>query len=175
MQPRKKWKKQWQPGCKPGYVGFPVSISSEWSDPERPSRHLSMRPVARRAKAAYPPAMDGQSLDAGILGLAARQTCGASPRDEARWALTPPFHPCRTGLGPCGGCFLSRLLRGRPRLSVRKDDALRCPDFPHLPSPRGRNPRRDVRLPCFVGAKLQNLPLTCAISLPFFPLLADFA
>lgn len=55
------------------------------------------------AQAAYPPAMDEQSLNAGILGLATHGMCGASCRHEARWALTPPFHPYLLR----GGRFLS--------------------------------------------------------------------
>ena len=49
-------------------------------------------------QAAYPPAMDEQSLNAGILGLATHEMCGASCRHEARWALTPPFHPYSASL-----------------------------------------------------------------------------
>lgn len=47
------------------------------------------------AQAAYPPAMDEQSLAAGIFGLATRGMCGLRCRQRSRWALTPPFHPCR--------------------------------------------------------------------------------
>ena len=51
-----------------------------------------------------PPGMtDEQSLNAGILDLATHQECGTQYRCCARWALTPPFHPCRQG----GGYFLS--------------------------------------------------------------------
>jgi len=57
--------------------------------------HLSLRPVARRAIAAYPPAMDEQPLTAGIFGLATRRMCGDAGHPASRWALTPPFHPYR--------------------------------------------------------------------------------
>ena len=46
-----------------------------------------------REVAAYPPAMDEQPLDAGILDLATHRWCGTPCRHGARWALTPPFHP----------------------------------------------------------------------------------
>ncbi len=66
--------------------------------------HLSTPRGCPRAQAAYPPAMDGQSLAAGIFGIATHGMCGLSCRHESRWALTPPFHPY---LHRGGGCFLS--------------------------------------------------------------------
>jgi len=48
-------------------------------------------------KAVYPPAMDEQPLNAGILDLATHKTCGTPSHDDVRWALTPPFHPCPEG------------------------------------------------------------------------------
>lgn len=142
-----------QPDCKPGYV-----------DNCLPVRHLSLRRVATVANkissaAVYPPAMDEQPLDAGILDLATHWTCGTPSRGGARWALTPPFHPCRN---PCargsGGCSLSRCPCGRPQLSVKKNGALCCPDFP--PATRGDR-RRTVRLPLFVPQRYEfsgNIP-----------------
>ena len=38
--------------------------------------------------------MDEQPFNVGILDLATHKTCGAPSRGGARWALTPPFHPC---------------------------------------------------------------------------------
>lgn len=32
-------------------------------------------------------------IDAGILDLATRKTCGATGCPAVRWSLTPPFHP----------------------------------------------------------------------------------
>ena len=69
--------------------------------------------------AAYPPAMDEQSIvdadyytagqRAGIHGLATHKTCGMPCRHDIRWALTPPFHHCLTPFGKGSGCyFLSR-------------------------------------------------------------------
>ncbi len=46
-----------------------------------------------RSVAVYPPAVDEQPLDAGILDLATRKTCGTEYRYPVRWALAPPFHP----------------------------------------------------------------------------------
>ena len=62
--------------------------------PER-IRCLSFIYAAGRpaAQAAYPSAMDEQSLIAGIFGLATRRMCGLRCRHRSRWALTPPFHP----------------------------------------------------------------------------------
>ncbi len=80
------------------------------------------------APATYPPAADGQSLNAGIHGLATRQWYAGTCRHAPRWALTPPFHPYPLR----GGCFLLRfLLSPHEDLPVRKCGALRCPDFPH--------------------------------------------
>ena len=85
------------------------------------------------AQAAYPPAMDEQSLNAGILGLATHEMCGASCRHEARWALTPPFHPysiskgygavifCHTRSGVAAGFPL-----GNMALSVARDGTPGC-------------------------------------------------
>ena len=56
-----------------------------------------------------------------------RRTASVSP--QSRWALTSPSHPY-LGTGP-GRLFSSALLCPRGQLSVRKWDALRCPDFPH--------------------------------------------
>ena len=60
-------------------------------------RHLSERRVTTTLKhksfAAYPPTMDEQSLNAGILGLATHKMCGMQYHYHTRWALTPPFHP----------------------------------------------------------------------------------
>ena len=75
-----------------------------------------------------PPGTDGPSVFAGIFGLATHEVCGIPCHHGIRWALTPPFHPCCRG----SGCFLSHCLQRRRRLSVRKHDALCCPDFPLL-------------------------------------------
>ncbi len=77
-----------------------------------PVSHLSTMSVAgpsgwamrcMATVAVYPPTMGEQPLNAGILDLATHEVCGATCRHVARWALTPPFHPCRR----CGGNFLS--------------------------------------------------------------------
>ena len=70
-------------------------------------RHLSERRVATVALAVYPPAMDEQPLNAGILDLATHRLCGTPYRCGVRWALTPPFHPCLVMSDMTGGCFLS--------------------------------------------------------------------
>ena len=67
--------------------------------------HLSTHRSCLRAGAAYPPAMDEQSLTAGIFGLATRRMCGLPCHHGSRWALTPPSHPYH--LQGRGGCFLS--------------------------------------------------------------------
>ena len=48
------------------------------------ARHLSVCRVATVAIAVYPPAMDEQPLNAGILDLATHKTCGALYRYNAR-------------------------------------------------------------------------------------------
>ena len=86
------------PGCKPGYVaGERAPINS--SVFPTAARHLSVRHVAMRAIAVYPPAMDEQPLNAGILDLATHKACGILYRYRTRWALTPPFHPYPHGGG----------------------------------------------------------------------------
>ncbi len=162
------YKKKGQKRCKPGYVARGRrSVPGCLSFIQAVCHHT--------ARAAYPPAMDGPSLTAGIFGLATRRMCGLRRRRRSRWALTPPFHPYLAGENlPSGGRFLSHYPRSRLRLSVRKCGALRCPDFPlHAPgvkrqtallpldvivlslltlrreSPRFRmlTPRRKMRLP----------------------------
>ncbi len=78
--------------------------------------------------AAYPPASGEQPSSAGIHGLATRRTYSREMSPFPRWALTPPFHPYRSRNS--GGYFLLRLPDPRGSLPVRKDGALRCPDFP---------------------------------------------
>jgi len=51
--------------------------------------------------------MDEQPFVAGILDLATRRMCGPACRHAGRWALTPPFHPCRVCIAATGGYFLS--------------------------------------------------------------------
>ena len=76
----------------------------EGREPRRPVRHLSEQSTPRhRASSPVEP-----KLPAGILDLATRKTCGTPYRCGVRWALTPPFHPCRRPEGRLGGCFLSR-------------------------------------------------------------------
>jgi hypothetical protein len=60
----------------------------------------------------------------------------------ARWALTPPFHPCRGFRWPCGRrmavavCFLWHFPWGRPRRPLTGTVFPWSPDFPH-PQPFG--------------------------------------
>jgi hypothetical protein len=76
----------------PGYVKSMLSLIE---------RVLALRPSFicerryRRSLAVYPPTMDEQSLNAGVLDLATHKTCGTPCYRGARWALTPPFHPYR--------------------------------------------------------------------------------
>ena len=57
-----------------------------------------------------------------------RRTALVSP--QGRWALTPPSHPYRWNPKAQRRFFSSALLYPRGQLSVRKWDALCCPDFP---------------------------------------------
>ena len=105
-----------QRGCKPGYVTGPCGDGCQ-------SFIYAVR--CRTAEAVYPPAMGEQPLNAGILDLAAHETCGALHCCLARWALTSPFHPY-----PFGRLFSVTLLCCRQQVSVRNHGALCCPDFP---------------------------------------------
>ena len=78
-------------------------------------------------KAFYPPAWASNPQTPVYLNLQLpRRTARTSLHDW--WALTPPSHPY-----PCGRLFSSTLLCLRRQLSVRKWNALCCPDFPPLP------------------------------------------
>ena len=57
--------------------------------------------------ATYPPASDEQPFIAGIHGLATHGTYGRMTSLPPRWALTPPFHPCRSEIPGDGSCGLS--------------------------------------------------------------------
>ncbi len=107
---------------KPGYV----SRSTTQKGPLTAFRHLSELDVTTTTLAAYPPTMDEQSLNVGILGLATHKTCGMPHCCDTRWALTPPFHPYQNRR-----LFSVTLLHSHPRLPVKKYGALCCPDFPH--------------------------------------------
>ena len=98
-----------------------------------------------QVRAAYPPAKDGPSFDAGIFGFATHEMCVILCHHKTRWALTPPFHPCSLD---GSGCFLSHCPRCHHRLSVRKHDALCCPDFPLRM--RSDRPRFCI-ISCFLG------------------------
>ncbi len=163
-----------RPDCKPGYVdtifSFFVAEGLRYGNPTpcRPVIYLC-RAVARGLKRSTPRQMGEQPIrssrpqgpeqrsTAGILDLATHQTVR---RANSRWRPVgsyPAFSPLpRWGGGASsgkrlprhkwGGCFLSRCLHGCPCLSVRKDGALRCPDFPHAHAPMWeRGPRRAVR------------------------------
>ena len=104
-----------QSTCKPGSVPPKGCLSFIYSR------------CHHRAKAFYPPtrASNPQTSVYANLQLP-RRTARTSLHD--RWALTPPSHPY-----PYGRLFSSTLLCLRRQLSVRKWNALCCPDFPPLP------------------------------------------
>lgn len=52
---------------------------------------------------------------------------------EARWALTPPFHPYHAGRGGIFSVALSGCIRGNASSPFREHGALCCPDFPPGP------------------------------------------
>ena len=78
------------------------------------------------ALTAYPPASDEQPLVAGIHGLSTHQVYSPGCHHPDWWALTPPFHPYPVVRE---GYFLLHYCASR-HLPVRKNGALRCPDFP---------------------------------------------
>ncbi len=73
---------------------------------------------------------------------------------SGRWALTPPFQPCRPACAVLGGMFSATLSVGRglgprpPACSTRRV-AMRCPDFPP-PASGGR--------PSAIGKKTKPIP-----------------
>ena len=86
--------------------GFRPALPCGWRTTcMMPARHLSMPRVAARLKrstpqqrASHPFGTCGRrSSHAGILDLATHKTCGTPSHGGARWALTPPFHPCPGG------------------------------------------------------------------------------
>ena len=109
-----------QPACKPGSVsrastGCLSFISSA---------------CHQTALAVYPPTWGEQPSWTPVymtLQLP-RRTALVSP--QGRWALTPPSHPYRWNPKAQRRFFSSALLYPRGQLSVRKWDALCCPDFP---------------------------------------------
>ena len=118
-------------GYKPGYVGASLSAhlrpgAERGDNSSRPSFICGAALTA--SEAVYPPAMGEQPLNAGVLDLATHKTCGTPCCHDARWALTPPFHPCRLG---GGGRSLSRCSAVADRRQINRYGALCCPDFPH--------------------------------------------
>ena len=76
--------------CKPGSVPFPLICE------RRRKRFLSFLWAGchHRAQATHPPASDGQSLYAGIHGLATPEMDSTQYHHCVWWALTPPSHHC---------------------------------------------------------------------------------
>ena len=111
-----------QSACKPGSVPLTGCLSFIYAR----CHHI--------AKAFYPPAWASNPQTPVYMNLQPpRRTARTSLHD--RWALTPPSHPY-----PCGRLFSSALLHLRRWLSVRKWNALCCPDFPPLPCGNGDRP-----------------------------------
>jgi len=90
-----------QPDCKPGYVGRAWYLRRSGDGACRSAIYLRctlpyhlVGPCVMTSVAVYPPTMDEQPLDAGILDLATHKACGRQCRHRRRWALASPFHPC---------------------------------------------------------------------------------
>ena len=118
----------------------------------------------RQAPAAYPQASGGQPSIAcagrhlSMMALSWPCSGWGLPSHPGHpgcwWALTPPFHPYRTGhLAPfdtkrrSGGLFSVALSRGSPRVAVSNHPALWSPDVPRRRAlgPPTRPPGRLVR------------------------------
>ena len=110
----KSQKKKQQPGCKPGYVGrrrFPAPVAGPVLRSGRsviylcrvsPLRLKQSTPGSGRAT--HPRLFARRHCRAaGIHDLATHKTCGTPSHGGARWALTPPFHPCPGGSGAIPG------------------------------------------------------------------------
>ena len=68
------------------------------------------------------------------------------PLPGARWALTPPFHPCRATLeGTAADCSLWRFPWGCPRRALPGTVSPWSPDFPHLARPSRAEARPSSR------------------------------
>ncbi len=147
----------------PGRSGFRRTVPEKKNTAGRVSRVLCPERIAPlRASAIYlgrespPRLVSNLPPDIGRATLRRRYTWSCIPSDvrpdvspHPRWALTPPFHPYHATVRRFrGGCFLLRLLSPLGDLPVRKDGALRCPDFP-LPLAGQRQ-----SLPAVFGAKV---------------------
>ena len=80
--------------------------------------------------AAYPGITDGQSLASLYAALLQTGSAMPLPLPEARWALTPPFHPYLTEQARSGGLFSVALSLKLPSPGVTRRLALWSPDFP---------------------------------------------
>lgn len=63
-----------------------------------------------------------------------------SPLPDARWALTPPFHPSRHAPGASEVCFLLHCPWGRPRRALPGIILPWSPDFPPAQDRTGSHP-----------------------------------
>ena len=123
-------RKKGQEACKPGSVPPVLDGVCHLSGPAVADRlyRSTLRRIARAGHPQSPVYMNFQHP----AGTACMSPC-------SRWALTPPSHPYRWNPKAQRRFFSSALLYPRGQLSVRKWDALCCPDFP--PVPRGTSDR----------------------------------
>ena len=89
------YKKQY--GYKPGFVPVAMGRCLSFICPTHCCDDIAF----------YPPTMDEQPLNAGIHELATHRWCGTLCHHNARWALTPPFHPYRTNGAAVIFCHLN--------------------------------------------------------------------
>ena len=124
------------------------------------------RGVSRRACDRYP----GRAANCSATGQATRRPCLALHRmgfivprrsPAGRWALTPPFHPCRETHVSAARRFILCDTFHRPELSPRpsaafpRHAALWCSDFP-LPPRRERPSTRIEYSGCSLPAQVEK-------------------
>lgn len=96
----------------------------------------SLRQLQRRSTTASPPYMALLRVGFAV----------PSPSPETRWALTPPFHPCRMVLGDDSAvCFLWHSPRGHPHWAL--PSTLPCEARTFLPPPAHEHQSAGDRLP----------------------------
>jgi len=120
-----------QPACKPGSVWPPSLRTGTW-------RPFILDAHCCAPHATYPGGRAGNSPE----GFPSRHPYSVLlpvgfamplPLPVARWALTPPFHPCRASARRPGEavCFLWHFPWGRPRRPLAGTVSPWSPDFPH--------------------------------------------
>jgi hypothetical protein len=123
----------WPLPCKPDFVhSAGAELDGHFSRPLARDAPLARGATNTRGSRAGSPS---PVLSCTARGLPCRPGCPG-----ARWALTPPFHPCLCPCGPSAVCFLLHFPSGRLATSVPRFREARCPVVSGLSStPLARN------------------------------------